>query len=563
MKIHLSLLYVVILTITISLSQTTSINKTILHIDFSKPIGTMRPIWAWFGADEPNYAYMRDGKKLLSELSVLSPVPVYFRTHNLLTSGHDTLSLKWGSTNVYTEDASGKPIYDFTVIDKIFDTYIERGIKPLAQFGFMPEALSIKPQPYEHHWQPGEPYDKIYTGWTYPPKDYKKWGALVYEWVSHSIKRYGRAEVETWYWELWNEPNIKYWSGTVHEFCKLYDYTVDAARRALPTIKIGGPDVTGPNSAGSAAFLNTFLNHCVSDTNYVTGKIGTPLDFIAFHAKGAPRIVDGHVQMNMGTQLRDIAAGFKIVHSFLKLKDLPVIIGESDPEGCAACGMKTNPQNAYRNGTMYSSYTAASFARKYALADHYHVNLKGAVSWSFEFENQPYFYGFRDLATNGIDKPVLNVFRMFGLMSGKRVKVKGNQSYTYEKIRDSSVRGPYADIDALASKDLNTAAILLWHYHDDDLKSEAAPVEINLKGLPAKTLNLHHYRIDQDHSNAYEVWKNMGSPESPTSEQIKILEQAGQLTLLTSPMYVKAKNGELKLNIELPRQGVSLLKLDW
>jgi len=368
-------------------------DTTHLEIDFNKPIGTIHPIWAWFGADEPNYAYMRDGKKLLSELSALSPVPVYFRTHNLLTSGHDTLSLKWGSTNVYTEDANGNPVYDFSVIDKIFDTYIERGIKPLAQFGFMPEALSIKPQPYEHHWQPGEPYDKIYTGWTYPPKDYKKWAALVYEWVSHSIKRYGRAEVETWYWELWNEPNIKYWSGTVQEFCKLYDYTVDAARRALPTIKIGGPDVTGPNSAGSAAFLNTFLKHCVSDTNYVTGKIGTPLDFIAFHAKGAPRIVDGHVQMNMGTQLRDIAAGFKIVSSFPRLKNLPIIIGESDPEGCAACGMKTNPQNAYRNGSMYSSYTAASFARKYALADHYKANLYGAVSWSFEFENQPYFYG--------------------------------------------------------------------------------------------------------------------------------------------------------------------------
>jgi xylan 1,4-beta-xylosidase len=185
------------------------------------------------------------------------------------------------------------------------------------------------------------------------------------------------------------------------------------------------------------------------------------------------------------------------------------------------------------------------------------------VSWSFEFENQPYFYGFRDLATNGIDKPVLNVFRMFALMKGKRVEVKGNQNYSYTAIRDSSVRGPKADIDALASKDLRSAAVMLWHYHDDDLKTGKASIELNLKGFTAKTLNLHHYRIDDENSNSYEVWKKMGSPENPSAEQIAVLEKAGQLTLLSSPAYVKTNNGAIKMEIELPRQGVSLLKFDW
>ena len=547
----------------IAFAQNTSSEKTLIQVDFNKKIGDMTTMWAWFGADEPNYAYMRDGKKLLSELSAMSPVPVYFRAHNLLTSGHDTLTLKWGSTNVYTEDANGKPIYDWTIVDKIFDTYLERGIKPLAQFSFMPKALSPKPDPYEHYWKPGMPYNDIYTGWAYPPTDYKKWAELVYQWVKHSVERYGKKEVESWYWELWNEPNIGYWKGTVDEYCKLYDYTADAAKRALPTIKMGGPETTGPSWNKAADFLQTFLKHCVSGKNYVTGKVGSPLDFISFHAKGAPKIVDGHVQMNMGTQLRDISEGFRIVASFPMLKHLPIIIGESDPEGCAACGMKTNPQNAYRNGTMYSSYTAASFARKYALADYYKVNLKAAVSWSFEFENQPYFYGFRDLATNGIDKPVLNVFRMFGQMSGKRVEVKGNQKYDFKMVRDSSVRGKNADINALASKDVNSAAVMLWHYHDDDVQAADATIEVDLKGLPAEKLKFHHYRIDNENSNAYEVWKKMGSPENPTKEQIAILEKAGQLTLLTSPSYIKTSNGSLKLNIKLPRQGVSLLKFDW
>ncbi|GAB3505784.1 GH39 family glycosyl hydrolase [Emticicia fontis] len=547
----------------IGFAQSTSSEKTLIQVDFNKKIGDMTTMWAWFGADEPNYAYMKDGKKLLSELSAMSPVPVYFRAHNLLTSGHDTLTLKWGSTNVYTEDANGNPIYDWTIVDKIFDTYLERGIKPLAQFSFMPQALSPKPMPYEHYWKPGMPYNDIYTGWAYPPKDYKKWAELVYQWVKHSVARYGKKEVESWYWELWNEPNIGYWKGTVDEYCKLYDYTADAAKRALPTIRMGGPETTGPSWNKAADFLQTFLKHCISGKNYVTGKVGSPLDFISFHAKGAPKIVDGHVQMNMGTQLRDISEGFRIVASFPTLKHLPIIIGESDPEGCAACGMKTNPQNAYRNGTMYSSYTAASFARKYALADHYGVNLKAAVSWSFEFENQPYFYGFRDLATNGIDKPVLNVFRMFGQMSGKRVEVKGNMKYDFKMVRDSSVRGKNADINALASKDATSAAVMIWHYHDDDVQAKDAPIEIDLKGLPAGKIRFYHYRIDDENSNAYEVWKKMGSPENPTKEQIAILEKAGQLTLLSSPSYVKTNNGSLKVNLKLPRQGVSLLKFDW
>ncbi len=537
--------------------------KANLTVDFNKELGPMQPAWAWFGYDEPNYTYMKDGKKLLSEIAALSPVPVYVRAHNLLTTGDGTPALKWGSTNAYTEDAQGNPKYDWTIVDKIFDTYIERGMKPLAQIGFMPEALSTKPQPYQHKWSPGQTYNTIYTGWTYPPKDYKKWAELVYQWVKHSVARYGQKEVESWYWELWNEPDSPYWSGTVQEYCKLYDYSVDAVRRALPTAKIGGPHVTGPSGRRGGNFLKTFLKHCTQDTNYVTGKIGTPLDFVAFHAKGAPKLVNGHVQMNMGTQLRDISSGFEIVASFPQLKNTPIIIGESDPEGCAACGMKTDPQNAYRNGTMYSSYTAASFARKYVLADLHQVNFKGAVSWSFEFEDQPWFYGFRDLATNGVDKPVLNVFRMFGKMSGKRVEVKGNLMYPMLTVRDSSVRRTLPDIGGLASKDQRKASVMLWNYHDDDVAGEVAVIELTFKGIPTKKVKITQYRIDNEHSNSYEVWKKMGSPANPTAAQIKELEKAGQLAQYGSPKNQTVKDGQLIFSATLPRQGVGLVMLNW
>lgn len=535
-----------------------------IEVNLAKTKAPMKPVWAWFGYDEPNYTYMKDGKKLLTEISKLSPVPVYVRTHSLLVTGDGEAALKWGSTNAYTEDANGNPVYNWRLVDSIFDTYVKRGMKPFAQIGFMPQALSTHPEPYRHYWKPGDPYTDIITGWAYPPKDYKKWGNLVYEWVKHSIARYGKKEVESWYWEVWNEPNGHYWKGTQQEFFKLYDYAADGVKRALPTAKIGGINIAGTSGRGAQQWTNAFIKHCLTDTNYATGKIGSPLDLLAFHAKGNPKLVGNMVQMNASPQLRDIATGFKIAASYPQTKNIPLIIGESDPEGCAACGMATNPSNAYRNGTMYSSYTAATFARKYELEDQYGINFKGAVSWSFEFENQPWFYGFRDLATNGVDKPVLNVFRMFGKMGGNRVDATSNRMYPLKTVMDSSIRGAQTDIGVLASKNARSAAVMVWNYHDDDKQGPAEPVTVTINDVPAKTVTLTHYRIDDKHSNSYEVWKKMGSPQKPTAAQIAQLEKAGQLATLGAPKKLNVgANNKIDVNIELPRQGVSLLKLDW
>ncbi|MES2649410.1 MAG: beta-xylosidase [Bacteroidota bacterium] len=534
-----------------------------VKVNFDKPVGDMYPMWAWFGYDEPNYTYMKDGTKLLTEISQLSPVPVFVRAHSLMVTGDGVAALKWGSTNMYTEDAAGNPIYSWNIVDSIFDTYIKRGMKPLAQIGFMPEALSSRPVPYRHYWKPGDKYTDIITGWAYPPKDYNKWRELVYQWVKHCVERYGKAEVESWYWEVWNEPNGHYWEASMEEFFKLYDYAADGLKKALPTAKIGGINVAGTRGEKAQHWTNSFIKHCISGTNYATGKIGSPMEAILFHAKGEPKLVDGVVRMDMSPQLRDISTGFKIVASYPETKNLPVIIGESDPEGCAACGMATNPQNAYRNGTMYSSYTAASFARKYLLADNYGINFLGAVSWSFEFENQPWFYGFRDLATNGVDKPVLNVFRMFGKMSGKRVEVQSDRMTPLQNVVDSSIRGSQTDIGALASIDKKTAGIMVWNYHDLDKQGPSEPVKLSLAGIPAKSVMMTHYTIDNEHSNSYEIWKKMGSPQNPTSAQITELEKAGQLGTVGKPKKIQVQQGKLDLNINLPRQAVSLIKVDW
>lgn len=534
-----------------------------LSIDLAAQGQPLRPIWAYFGYDEPNYTYMKDGKKLLSELSALSSVPVYVRCHNLLTTGDGQAALKWGSTNAYTEDAQGRPLYDWRMADSIFDTYIQRGMKPLAEIGFMPEALSTHPVPYRHHWKPGVKYDSIYTGWAYPPTDYAKWGELVYQWVHHCIQRYGEKEVASWLWEVWNEPNIGYWKGTEADYFSLYDYAADAVKRALPAAHIGGPATTGPGWSKAASWLQDFLVHCKDGANGATHQKGAPLDFISFHAKGSPKFVNDHVQMNMAPELNDVAKGFEIVKAS-SFNSLPIYITECDPEGCAACGMTTNPENAYRNGTMYSSYTAASFARIYDLADRYSVNLAGAISWSFEFEDQKWFDGFRDLATNGIDKPVLNVFRMYGLMRGNRVPVVNNQEILLDSLLKNSVHGEGTDIHALAVATQHTAAVMVWNYQDDGLAGDSTPVTLLLKNIPAKKVMIEKFRIDETYSNAYEAWKKMGSPSSVTDAQYKMLEKAGTLQLMAHPHdKAVAGKGELALQLSLPLHSVTLVKLTW
>jgi xylan 1,4-beta-xylosidase len=536
--------------------------RVTIRVNAAELKGPMAPVWAWFGYDEPNYTYMKDGRKLLSELAALSPVPVYVRAHNLLTSGDGTPALKWGSTNAYTEDASGRPRYDWTIVDRILDTYIERKMKPFVEIGFMPEALSSNPTPYKHDWTPGAPYNSIYTGWTYPPKDYDKWRELVYQLGRHVLQRYGQREVDTWVWEVWNEPDIGYWHGTPIEFQKLYDYAADGLKRALPNAAVGGPEVTGPNGERTQQILRDFLEHCLRGTNFATGRTGSPLDYVTFHAKGAPRVVEGHVRMGISNQLRAIDNGFRIVASFPELKNTPIILGESDPEGCAACSVATNPENAYRNGTMYSSYTAAQIARTYELADRHHVKLRGTVTWAFEFENQPYFAGFRDLATNGIDKPVLNVFRMLGQMAGDRLAVESSSAGALDAIRDSGVR-ERPDVYALATRTARTITVLVWNYHDDDLPAPAAEIDLAVEGVRDGEATLTHGRVDHDHSNAYEVWKKMGSPQSPTAAQYAQLEKAGKLQPLAPPERLRIRNGSVRLTLSLPRQGVSLLTLTY
>jgi xylan 1,4-beta-xylosidase len=534
-----------------------------IHVQVDQSDRPISPVWNYFGYDEPNYTYASNGKKLLGELAALDTAPVYVRVHNLLTSGDGSSSLKWGSTNVYSEDASGHPIYSWAIVDEIFDTFEAARVKPLVEIGFMPKALSIHPEPYRHDF-PRVPVTDIYTGWAYPPKDYQKWSELVFQFVHHLRQRYGDAETKTWLWEVWNEPDIGYWQGTREEYFKLYDFTVDAVVRAFPEARIGGPETTGPGNSKAQDFLRAFLEHCARQKNYANGRVGSRLDFISFHPKGSPTWQGDHVQMGISRQLVAIEQGFQITASFPEWRQTPIILGESDPEGCAACSSEGNPKNSYRNGALYGAYTVEVLSAILELARKEHVNFMGAVTWAFEFEDQPYFAGFRELATNGVDKPVLNAFRMLGLLGNERVKVTSSGALGSEEIVRNGVRAQ-PDINAIASRKEREIEILIWNYHDDDVRTGAVLIDLAITGLPSKAQHglLEHFRVDSDHSNAFSAWKEISSPQSPSAAEYTRLESAGQLQLLTSPAWIELSHGDAQLQFTLPRQGLSLLRLAW
>ena len=535
--------------------------KTItVLVNASQPGAEYRPVWNYFGADEPNYSYAPNGQQLLRELAEMSQEPVYVRLHNLLTSGDGSSSLKWGSTGVYREDAQGRPVYDWTITDRIFDALVRSGVRPLVEVGFMPEAMSTHPEPYRHTFPKGS----VFTGWSYPPKDEARWAALVEAWVQHLRTRYGEQTDQTWLWEIWNEPDIDYWHGTPEQYERLYDLSATAIRKVLPKAQVGGPEVTGVNPGRSEAFLRQFLEHCEHGQNLATGESGAPLDFISFHPKGSPKLVDGHVEMGITQQLRATELGMRVVASYPRWKSTPIILGESDPEGCAACAA---PQNGYRNSTLYGVSVLEAVARQKEIARQLGVTLRGAVNWSFEFEDQPAFASLRAMATDGVDKPVLQVLRLLGMVSGRELPVSNAGAIALSEVLAHGVRD-HPDLGVVATQqDARTIDVLLWRYDDVDVPGEPASVVVEVSGMGvpsprAQRVGVREWVVDGTHANSYTAWQRMGSPAALTAEQRQTLEEQGRLVPVELPS-VKFAGRQVRIVVPLASQAATLVRLHW
>jgi xylan 1,4-beta-xylosidase len=530
-------------------------DPVVITVDTTAPGEPLRHVWQYYGYDECNYTTTRGARELMKTLASINPEPAYLRQHFLLVSGDGTPSLKWGSTNSYTEDLTGKPLYDWRIMDEIMDAVVGSGCRPLVEIGFMPKALSVKPEPYKSE----DPVKMRGFGPYYPPKDYDRWAALIEEWARHSNNRYPGVE-KAWMWELWNEPNISYWQGSFEEYCKLFDYTEHALHKAMPNAVLGGPHTAGTRDL----FLRKFLEHCLRGKNAATGQQGTRLDYIGFHSKGSTAFINGHPQMNLGLNLGNIRHDFSTIASFPEFRDTPVVIGECDPEGAAALSARVHPANGYRNGSAYAAYEVALMKHTLDVAEREGVSLRGVLTWAFMFEGKDYFEGFRTLSTNGIHKPVLNAFKLLGMLQGKRIPVTSNGALGIARILEKGVRDE-PDIDGLATATDESVQVILWNYHDDMIAVEPAAVRLIIKArgsIPSRA-RVVHYRIDDSHSNAYTRWLRLGSPQNPTPEVLAELHEAAELELLEPIRFADVRGGEVELNFTLPRYAVSLVELRW
>jgi xylan 1,4-beta-xylosidase len=509
-------------------------------------------VWPFHGYDEINYTTVAEGKALLGTIASAHTAPVHVRNHFLLNTGDGTPALKWGSTNVYTEAADGNPVYSWTLTDGIMDTITGVGAFPFVEIAFMPQALSAHPTPYRN-----ASTLTLNGGCFYPPTDYTKWAGLIRAWAAHANERYPSVE-ESWLWELWNEPDSGYWHGTFDDYAKLYDYTESALHEVMPNAVLGGPAVV---SAGGT-FLTQFLQHCATGANAVTGATGTRLDLVTFHAKGGVAITGGHVEMDLGNQLRLHQSGFTAVAAFSQFKQTPLYITEADPDGCAACPASTTPADAYRNSTAYGAYEIAMMKHTLELEAQVGIKLGGLLTWAFTFPDTPYFSGYRALATNGINLPVLGAFKLLGSLAGTRLPVTSSGALPLDAILASGVR-EQADVDGMATLNGTQVQVLLWNYHDDLVTATPTPIQLNVKvpsGFGAR-VSVTHLRVDDTHGDAYTLWTAQGSPATPSEAQIAALQQGMDPVPLGTTQTLDVADGAVSLSFDLPRFGISLVTL--
>jgi xylan 1,4-beta-xylosidase len=285
---------------------------------------------------------------------------------------------------------------------------------------------------------------------------------------------------------------------------------------------------------------------------------------VSFHAKGGVTIVDGHVEMDLGNQLKLHRTGFKTVAAVPQFRQTPIYITEADPEGCAACPASDEPADAYRNSPAYGAYEVAMMKYTLELEAEMGVALGGVLTWAFTFPGTPYFAGYRALATNGIHLPVLGAFQLLGRLKGDRLPLTSTGARTADDIMANGVRDQPL-IDGLAASNGDVVRVLVWNYHDDLVTVQATPVHLAIQVPPGlgPTVRLSHLRVDDSHGDAYTVWVSQGMPASPSAAQLTALRQAmDPAPLGPDQALTVGADGSIGIDFELPRFGISLLTVE-
>ncbi|MCL2831965.1 MAG: hypothetical protein FWD78_02235 [Treponema sp.] len=551
-------------------------NKTVtVKVDAAINKGVLAHNWNYIGYDECNYTHSPGGMELLKKFGRLEK-PYYVRAHHMLCTGNCHGQYKWGSTNAYTEDEAGNPVYDFTVIDKMCDIWLGSNCKPFFEIGFMPLDLADMTNLNGNadgtqitQWNRYSEYKR--AGWNRPPKDYDKWYGLIRALTEHLLGRYGQAELETWYFEMWNEPDIFYWQGTHEQYCKLYDFTESAIHGVCPGLRFGGPATCGPLEKDSAPanFLRDFLLHVKSGKNYKTGGTGTRLDFTSFHTKGGGYTFTTKKDLEKTPSVKRLLDQVSIGAAIIKecgYSGLECILSEADPDGWAAGGRFDNPAFDFRNTEYYASYTACAYKNIAGIAAEMNMDIR-PLAWAFMFEGERCFEGTRTFSTQGINKAVFYLFKMYAKLGDRLVEFKTATGAGAHRDADTNAganAGTDAEINGWAVLNNNSAlGVLIYCHQDTWADDDLYRIELNVKNLPFKgNCRVSRFLIDKNHSNAYAEWVCLGRPDWPDSVQYQAIKAKSELELAGPVQNTEAEDGKINLSFEMAVKSVTLIVIE-
>ena len=543
-----------------------------IHVDAAKTVGKQDHFWRYIGYDECNYTYIPEGVELLNKFAVLGDAPYFVRTHFTFCTGNCHGTYKFGSTNVYTEDNEGNPVYDFTYYDMIMDTYLQTGHKPFVELGCMPQDLVDKA--YVKH--TGGYYGSYReAGWSCPPKSYEKWHEFIKVLIQHLVERYGAEEVRSWYFELWNEPDIFYWSGSMADYCKLFDYTEHAIHGVDEQIRFSGPAVTGMlEGYYSQKFLRYFLNHCKSGANFCTGEKGTRLDFITFHVKGGGfpfRVNASKSVPSVESLVHQVKKGLDVIVE-CGYQDREVVLSEADPDGWAAGGIYDNANMIFRNTEYYATYVASTYDKIEQLGLQYGMQVK-PLAWAFFFPGERCFEGTRTFTTQGIDKAVFNMFKIYGQLGDEKLAFTSDGGLNVDPGEEPAVgnnwdrgytgEGEDTDVSGFAVRGNEEQVQIVIYSHCNDRDKQAdQKVTVRVDGLNAENVLMKHYRIDSEHSNPYAEWVRQGKPLFPQGEQYAVIKSRDGLEKYCDDAVLSVEDQKVNLTFDMPAHGVSYIVLE-
>ncbi len=427
---------------------------------------------------------------------------------------------------VYSEDAQGNPVYNWSYVDQIYDGLLDHEIRPFVEISFMPKALAKIDQPHAFWYKPIPS----------PPADYAKWDALMTAFAKHVIDRYGVDEVASWYFEVWNEPNIDFWIGKPAQetYFELYDHTARALKAASDKIRVGGP------ATAQAAWVGDMIAHATQND--------VPLDFVSTHVYGNDSTMDVfHDNRPIAPHQMVCAAVDKVHEEIAKSAKpkLPLIWSEF------------NATYMNQQEITDSIYMGPWMADTISKCDGKTLMMS---YWSFSdvFEEQgvvktPFYGGYGLVAERGIPKPAYDVFLLLHSLGNERLPAPVDDALVTRRSDGTLVLAAWNLVEPGAGELGAGNKQVIFDLQGLDLvhtqsKHVLAAIQIGAKAYVR--------RVDAAHGDTLDAWKRMGSPKYPTQEQIDDLRKVADLG---APEELPIHNHRLVLT--LPPMGLAVVEV--